>query len=267
MEQNRINIGVLQSQIQWEDKGSNFQNLIRQLEKADDSHLDIILLPEMSFTGFSMNTKITGEDDEETIEKIRELCRKYKVGIGFGWVKNRNESENHYTILNKEGEQLADYIKIHPFSYSGEDRCFVGGNHLTFFELNGIVFSLVICYDLRFPELFRLASQKADVIIVPANWPKKRIEDWDCLLKARALENQVYIIGINCVGEMGQQEYNGHSCIVAPNGSVIDANEGEELLIAHKIVNDVAEYRANFPVYADRKPNLYKKIERELFGI
>lgn len=267
MTQNRINIGVLQSRIQWEDKDENFQKLVKQLEKVDYRHLDMVLLPEMSFTGFSMNTEITGEDEGETTEKIRELCRKYKISIGYGWVKNRNESENHYTIINKEGEQLADYIKIHPFSYSGENRYFIGGNHLTFFELNGIIFSTVICYDLRFPELFRLASQKADVIIVPANWPKKRIADWDCLLKARALENQVYIIGINCVGEMGRQEYNGHSCFIAPDGTVIDANEREELLIAHKIVNNVAEYRANFPVYADRKPAIYKKIESELFGI
>lgn len=261
---NSVVIGAFQSSIIWEDKEKNINKLESRLLSAKDSNVDLVLLPEMSFTGFSMNTKKTGEDNPITKEKIIALCKRYDIAVGFGWVRKTVDSENHYTVIDKNGDQISDYVKIHPFSYSEENKHFIGGEALSFFKINQITFSTVICYDLRFPELFRMASRKADIVIVPANWPQKRMEDWDCLLKARAIENQIYVIGVNCVGEIGGLDYSGHSSIIAPDGNVLCFSTDEDKLLIQRIVDDVDDYRASFPTYVDKRPDVYKHLEKEL---
>ncbi len=216
-----MKIGIYQTSIEWENREKNIQKLANQLSNLKPGTIDAIFLPEMSFTGFSMNTKITGEEHEETKKQISILCKENQIAIGFGWVKNKKMSENHYTVIGQNGEELSDYIKIHPFSYSGENQFFTCGSSVSYFSLKGVKFCSFICYDLRFPELFRIASKKADIIIVPANWPQKRNKHWEILLQARAIENQIYIVGINCVGNIGGLNYCGNSCMIAPDGEVI----------------------------------------------
>lgn len=251
-----MKIGLFQTEIIWENKEKNIEKLGKKIEELNET--DLILLPEMSFTGFSMNVTNTQEENEETIQCIKELCKKNNIAIGFGWVKKgEKKAENHYTVIDKRGEIISDYIKIHPFSYSGEDKFFEGGDKLSFFELEEITFSTFICYDLRFPEIFQIASKKADVIIVPANWPAKREEHWKVLLKARAIENQVYIIAVNCVGNIGEQYYSGYSCVINPNGEEFINIHDEEGIKCFDLYNDVDKYRDNFPVKKDRKEKLY----------
>ncbi len=257
-----MNVGILQRRIIFENKEANLKALENYLELNRDRSLDLVLLPEMSFTGFSMNTELTGELNAETEENIRQLCLKYKTAIGFGWVKNKKKSENHYTVIDSSGRIISDYIKIHPFSYARENEHYISGNSLDFFELNGIVFSSFICYDLRFPELFRVASIKASVIIVAANWPQKRNEHWETLLKARAIENQVYIIGINCVGNIGEIDYCGSSCVVRPDGEMETLAYGTETNIIYDLKNDVSLFRNEFPTYKDRKDSLYVELQK-----
>ena len=257
-----MKIGLYQYQISWEDKKENIGKLRTALETISED-IDLLLLPEMSFTGFSMNTKITGEKDGETKEQIKSLCKKYNIAMGFGWVNGTEKSENHYTVISREGNTISDYIKIHPFSFSGEDNYFVGGESISCFELEETRFSSLICYDLRFPELFRVASKKADVIVVPANWPQKRREHWITLLKARAIENQVYIIGINCVGDIGGLSYSGDSAVIAPDGSVLLDVGDIEGIVTYGFSNMVKKYRDEFPTYRDRKDELYSKLQKE----
>lgn len=165
-----------------------------------DSGIQLALFPEMSFTGFSMNTSSTKEENMESIRLVQEWTQEYQMAIGCGWVKGSGDKcENHYTLIN-HGVIIADYVKIHPFSYSGEDKYFTKRNKLSICNVDNFVVGLQICYDLRFPEVFQILSKKASLIIVPSNWPKIRREHWNCLLKARAIENQVYLSGINCVG-------------------------------------------------------------------
>lgn len=257
-----MKIALAQTNIIWENKKKNIDHLKEILSLSNMKDCEMILLPEMSFTGFSMNTELTGDECFETKEAIRALCIEHHMAIGFGWVKNKQSSENHYTIMDKHGDEFSDYVKIHPFSYSGEDKHFVSGNEIKTFELNGIVFSSLICYDLRFPELFRIASKKAHVIIVPANWPSKRDEHWITLIRARAIENQIYIIGINCVGDIGNISYCGNSCIVAPDGAVKAISRGTESIIQYELLDNVQQYRDSFPTYRDRKDNLYLELQR-----
>ncbi len=256
-----MRIGLFQTNIAWECKEENFGKLKNELKNPRNSELDVVFLPEMSFTGFSMNTQYTGEDNLYTIERIKIIAKEHSVSIGFGWVRNKKNSENHYTVVNKYGETIFDYVKIHPFSFSGEDKSFVSGNELGFFKINDIRCSALICYDLRFPQIFDVVSRRADLIIVPANWPAKRSEHWKCLLKARAIENQIYVAGVNCVGMIGGLEYNGCSCLINPNGDIVESCIGEERLLMVDIKDDVADCRDKFPTYRDKKTALYRELD------
>jgi predicted amidohydrolase len=151
-----------------------------------------------------------------------------------------------------------DYIKIHPFSFAGEDKYFKGGEKLSTCSIEGFETGVAICYDLRFPELFIKLSEKAELIIVPANWPAARSLHWKTLLRARAIENQCYVAGVNCSGDMDGQTYSGDSAIYSPEGEMltpvetITINETDKVYI-YDIVNDVQEIRDGFPVRNDRK--------------
>lgn len=259
--QNRINIALAQTNIVWEDKDKNLQRAEGCIKHAAGQGAEAVFFPEMSFTGFSMNTGLTGESDYRTADIVCRLARGYRISVGFGWVKDCGEkAENHYTVADKTGAVISDYAKIHPFSYSGEDRKFKGGEKLGFFELNGITFSSFICYDLRFPEIFQAASKRADAIIVPANWPAKRREHWGTLLRARAIENQVYVLAVNCVGETGGVEYAGDSMVINPNGDIQAFTSLREDMLYYSLADDTGAFRAAFPTKADRREELYSRI-------
>ena len=212
-----------------------------------------------------MNTGLTGEGQEKlTVNLMKQYATKYEIALGFGWVKKISaRAENYYTIVDKTGDIVSEYKKIHPFSYSGEDKEFVGGDEIVMYKFGDVTFSTFICYDLRFPEIFQIASKKADAIILPANWPQKRREHWLSLLKARAIENQVYIFAINCWGTIGNQYYSGDSCVINPDGQIKHLLSDEEGIIVYEFVNDTKSYIISFPVKKDRKEELYYKIRYE----
>ena len=249
-----MKIALAQTNIKWEDKNKNIAEAKEIIEKCSSENIDLVLFPEMSFTGFSMNTQITRESDSFTINSITNLAINNAINIGFGWVEDVGEKcKNRYTIIDKTGKIVSSYAKIHPFSYSGEDLKFIGGEDVSIFEIDNISFSNFICYDLRFPELFRSVAEKVHAIILPACWPAKRSEHWKTLLRARAIENQVYIFAINCVGVIGGLNYSGDSCVINPNGEILDMISDKEGLVIYKFIDDVIEYRNNFPVLNDRK--------------
>ena len=259
IESKNMKIALYQMNIQWENKAANYLHVEAGLIKAQEKKTDLFLLPEMSFTGFSMNTEVTKECNMETISKMSYYAKKYHTAIGFGWVKDCGEkAENHYTIVDRGGKMISNYAKIHPFSFSGEDKKFQGGEAINVCELGGVKFSTFICYDLRFPEIFQIASKEAHVILVPANWPEKRREHWKCLLRARAIENQVYIIAVNCTGEIGGVTYVGDSCVINPNGEVLMHLFEEESILEYELVDNVSEFRSDFLMKMDRREDLYQ---------
>lgn len=267
MEDNKIKIALVQTQIAWEEKERNYDSAEKWIGEAVRRGAEAVFFPEMSFTGFSMNTDVTGEKDARTIRRMGALAQQYRVSIGFGWVKDCAEAggkcENHYAVVDSAGRVLSDYAKLHPFSYSGEDQRFQGGSALTHFVLNGVAFSSFICYDLRFPEIFQAASRSAHVIVVPANWPAKRREHWRALLRARAIENQVYILAVNCVGEIGGISYMGDSCVIGPDGDKKAELSGTEGMIVWELTDDAAHFRREFPVKQDRREAFYAGLLRE----
>lgn len=255
-----MKIALFQMNIYWEDKEKNYIHVEEKLEEKKEEKFDLVLLPEMSFTGFSMNTLKTKEADGQTIQRIKIMAQKYQVAIGFGWVKDCGlKVENHYTIIDCKGEILSDYIKIHPFSYSGENKEFKAGNNITIFSMKDIVFSNFICYDLRFPEIFQIASRQVHAVIISANWPAKRNKHWKCLLQARAIENQIYILAINCVGRINDTYYSGDSCVINPDGEVLKTIADEEGVLFFDLQDDVLNFRHSFPVKYDRREDFYLK--------
>ena len=252
---------LCQFQIEYEAKTRNLRRAEQMIETAAAERAEIIFFPEMSFTGFSMNTMLTGESGGETIQVIQEYARNYHIAVGFGWVKqNGDKGENHYTVVNDAGTMLADYVKIHPFSFSSEDNYYIAGSQTAVFPFSGHTFGLYICYDLRFPEIFRAAAAEADVMIVAANWPEKRIAHWNKLLEARALENQCWVLGINCVGDQENLHYNGSSRAVNPEGETVDCLFDREGIIFCEIQDEAAAFRNSFPALQDRRPALYKEL-------
>ena len=278
-----MRIALAQTNILWEDKQAN---LVRVEEFVVASDAEIVLFPEMSLTGFSMHTDVTAENSGSpdvvqfcmqtgniqtmaelpqtgwTIEQVSALAKRHHKTIGIGWVKKTEPlCENHYSIVTPDGKIAMDYAKIHPFSYGEEHAHFRGGEKLCTGWLGEFQAGLAICYDLRFPEQFRAMVPETEFFIVPANWPEARTSHWKTLLAARAIENQCYVAGVNCCGDMDGQHYSGDSGIYAPDGSLlVPVKETrlwdscmEETLLVYDIQNDVAKTRNAFPVLQDRK--------------
>ena len=261
-----MRIALAQTEPLWEDKEGNFKAALTFLERAREQNADLVLFPEMSMTGFSMHPEKIGETGENprTLSFFREQAERYGLYIGVGYVELcEPKSFNRYAVLSPRGEVLADYRKIHPFTFGTESAHYAGGEELAFCQVKEFTLSPLICYDLRFPELFEIASERAELIVVPANWPSDRREHFMTLLRARAIEDQCYIAGVNRVGRARTLSYSGDSRIVDPFGRILaKAEDGEELVFADLDLESLRRYRKEFPARTDRKPALYERLRQ-----
>ena len=255
-----MKFAIAQMDIQFEAQSENLLVAEQWIASAAKANADCILLPEMSFTGFSMKVSLLHELGSNAFANMQQLSQEYDIAIGFGWVKRNANGlgENHYTILQKNGSVLTDYVKIHPFSYGQEHLFYQGGTSIVNAILYDIPISILICYDLRFPEVFRAAAKNTSLIIVPANWLSVRNAHWKVLLQARAIENQIYVLGVNCVGTQGIYHFFGGSCLINPEGKTILECNNKAGLYFTEIVNDTAQFRENFPTWKDARPELYR---------
>ena len=250
-----MKIGLLQYSPAWEDKNQNKQKI--NLLLKDSEKFDLLVLPELTLTGFTMNSQQFSEEiNGETFKFFSELAVNYKTDIIGGMIEK--DIDKHFNTLihiNRSGELHARYRKIHPFSYSEEDKFYDKGSEPVITEINGLQTGLTICYDLRFPELYRFyGKNRVDLIINIANWPDTRIEHWRTLLKARAIENQCYIIGVNRVGDDPKLHYNGFSSVFDPMGKELVSCEDEEKILTAEIDKDqVSKIRGKFPFLNDIK--------------
>ncbi|TCL57602.1 putative amidohydrolase [Kineothrix alysoides] len=259
-----MKIALCQLNIEFEKIEENLKNAEQLLLKAKREEAELALFPEMSFTGFSMNVNKVYEYKKVIFDSVRSYAENYQINVGFGWVgKHDSKGENHYSIMSPEGEIVHDYVKIHPFSYSNENLYYIGGEHIKVGKVNDIFLATFICYDLRFPELFQYASNSAHFIVVPANWPKERREHWLTLLRARAIENQVYMIGVNCIGIQNNTVYSGDSVIFGPDGQALTCLSSGDGVFIYEIQDDVSVYRDKFPIKRDRRNDLYCRLLSE----
>lgn len=248
-----MKIGLLQYSPVWEIKEENKKKILLLLESEID--VDLLIFPEMTLTGFTMKSDEFAESLlGESFKFFSELAISKKTHIFAGViVKGKRKSFNTLIHIKPDGKLLKLYRKIHPFSYSNEDQFFDPGRKPARTKVKSWQVGLSICYDLRFPELYRkYGKKKAHLIVIIANWPDTRIEHWRTLLKARAIENQCYVAGINRVGDAQGLHYNGFTSIFDPMGKEIVAVENEERIIIETIdKNYVQEVRKEFPFLDD----------------
>ncbi len=251
-----MKIGLVQLAMEWENPANNIIKVEEMFSKLKDLP-DVLIFPELSLTGFTMNTKEFGEEiDGISTLYFMKLAERIKTNIICGVIeKDGKEFFNSLIHFDEHGLLKARYRKIHPFSLADENKYYSASNELVVTEIGHKRIGLTICYDLRFPELYRLYSKRnVDVLINIANWPTPRIEHWKTLLKARAIENQCFMIGVNRTGSDPMHTYNGCSGVYNPLGKELLSVENEEGVFAVEInINEVNETRESLPFLNDMK--------------
>lgn len=230
----------------------------------------LLVLPEMFATGFSMESEKVAAFAEETRAFLAELARQHSVFVLGGYAEPaRPRPANACSIFGPDGEEILHYRKLHPFSLAGEQDHYVPGESLTTANLEGVRVTPFICYDLRFPEPFRLAASRTDLFCVIANWPAKRREPWSLLLRARALENQAYVLGVNRVGAGGGEPHSGDSALLDPLGQVVaeaSTPDAPAAFVGEVEPATVTRVRERFSFLNDRRPELYRRLEEGRTG-
>lgn len=249
----------------WENKSANLMNCRELFYKAKSHNAQVIIFPEMTLTGFSMNIGVTAEEEETspTVESFRRLSVEFGIGTIFGVVFRHNKkATNNAVYIDGTGKTIGKYQKVHPFSFSGEDKYFNAGEEILSVDFGLLKMGITICYDLRFPEIYSALAVKSHLIVNIANWPARRIEHWTTLLRARAIENQVYIAGVNRIGTDGNGlNYIKSSIVVNPNGEILEPiYAGGELDIYEVDKDALSEFRSRFSTTQDRNPLFYKSI-------
>jgi predicted amidohydrolase len=252
---------LVQLDVVWEDRPANFAKVKALLQGQSIPPGSLIVLPEMFATGFTMNLGMTIESDpSETEGFLGELARIHQSTVVGGLVRSgeSGKGRNEAVVMGDSGKEIARYCKLQPFTFSGEADVHEKGEDVVVFELDGFVVSPLICYDLRFPEVFRMAAKRgAGLMVVIAQWPSRRTQHWVTLLQARAIENQAYLIGVNRCGEDPTLHYDGRSIVVDPHGKIIaDAGTAEGVVEAELDPQIVKQWRADFPALNDIRTDL-----------
>jgi omega-amidase len=249
----------LQFDIAWENKSANFATVRRLLSQAAPQKDSLVVLPEMFATGFSMNVAAVAESyGGETEQFLAAIAKEFSVYLIAGApMRGRDgRARNKALVFSPTGELLAFYAKMRPFTPGGEREHYTAGEHPVIFRWSDCSASPFVCYDLRFPELFRevAAAHRPELFAVIASWPDKRIHHWVTLLQARAIENQAYVIGVNRIGKDPFYTYCGRSLIVDPLGTILaDAGTAEASFSANLDLANLRKYREGLPFLADMK--------------
>ena len=249
-------IGI-QLDIAWEQPAANHQRASQMLAAADVKPGAMVVLPEMFPTGYSMNTAATVEGpDGPTRQFYTQLARRYQCTVVGGLVSCSDKAgcgRNEAVVVSPPGEQLALYCKMRPMRLGGEIDHYDRGESITTFQWGELTVCPFICYDLRFPELFRAGARAgAQMFIVIASWPSHRQAHWTALLRARAIENQAYVVGVNRCGTDPQFRYAGGSVCFDPHGTAIaELDDKPGLLTAPIDPKVVIDWRQQFPALLD----------------
>lgn len=249
-----MKVGLVQYDPVWENKEENKNKLDSLITKYPDNY-SLLIFPEMTLTGFTMDSvRFAEEEKGDSYQYFSAMARKNNMEVIAGFIeKSEGKIYNSLVHFSTEGEQKSKYRKIHPFSYSGENLHYSRGEKTVISGIDNWKIGLSICYDLRFPELFRrYAKERVELMVVIANWPVKRIEHWKTLLKARAIENQCYVAGINRVGKDPGNEYNGYSSLISPLGEELITLVNDEIIAGAELSYDsLNEVRNRLPFLND----------------
>jgi predicted amidohydrolase len=252
-----MNVIAVQHDIAWENRRENYDRVNALLKDTCVSAGSLVVLPETFAVGFTMDAAAAEEPGGETEAFLSSLARDHEACVVGGTLTRHGggKPRNEAVAFGPDGELLARYAKMHPFSFANETDHREPGDAVVTFEWGGMVVAPHVCYDLRFPELFReTVKLGAQVFAVIANWPAPRADHWTTLLKARAIENQAYVVGVNRCGRDAENEYAGGSAVYGPRGELlVDAGEGEGVAAAELDREELVSYRASFPALDDMR--------------
>ena len=246
-----MRVALCQFDQAWEDSGANCARISALVDACTDQ-FDWIVFPEMTLSAFTMATEKATLTPEDHVF-FAELARRRRTWVSFGGVE---DGFNKLVTLDRDGRRVSSYAKRHLYSFAGEDQHYRAGDAAETFDLEGLAVSPAVCFDLRFPHEFWDAAPRTDVYVVIASWPARRAEHWITLLRARAIENQAYVIGVDRTGSDPALQYSGNSMIFDPLGKVVlDAGESEGVHVATAGLDKslVDRTRQRFPFFADRK--------------
>lgn len=256
-----MRVHLVQMNIVWEDRHKNFIKVGRLTQAAPINPGDLVVLPEMFDSGFSLNTTHTHDGGGETLNFLKDLATRLGCTVQGGRTvlePGQEKATNRAPVISPKGRLLAEYAKIHPFSFGREPEAFRGGTEVTTYNWVGpddgqLTTCPAICYDVRFPELFRIGLLRgAEAFTIGANFPQARQDHWRALLIARAIENQAFVFAVNRTGDDPHLHYAGGSIVVGPKGEVVAELGEEETVLSAEIDPDaVRSWRQQFPAWRD----------------
>ena len=252
-----MKIAVIQYDITWADRQANFNALRPLINEAARNGARLIVLPEMFSTGFVVDRDDSGEPiGGPSSAFLSTMAQELNVYIGGSCPEVAPDDPrpfNTFVVTSPDGSEHR-YSKIHPFTYGGEDKHFRAGQEHVTIDIDGLRTSLFVCYDLRFADEFWACAHDTDIYLVPANWPTARREHWMALLRARAIENQAYVVGCNRVGDGGGLNYSGDSLVIDPLGTVLAQGQSEACILYAEIEPAfVSDVRTKYPFLQDRR--------------
>lgn len=260
-----MRIACIQMDMLPDEPDRNFMRaeaLVRQAAEAERP--DVVVLPETWNTGFvpgKIDGSLADDDGARTKRVFSALSRELNLNIVAGSVANRRVGKLYNTayVFDRAGDCVAAYDKTHLFSPMGEDKAFTKGKSLRRFTLDGAQCAVIVCYDLRFPELIRtLALPGLDILFVVSQWPQSRAKHLAVLAEARAIENQLFLALCNSCGEAFGTRYGGRSALIGPWGETLaQAESAEETIAADADLSTLTKIRGSIPVFSDRRPELY----------
>ncbi len=240
----------------------NFRTIQEYAAQASHANCQLILFPELWSTGYDLENwqRLAQPIHDGIFHRISSLARENQIWIGGSTLeKDTNRAFNTFSLYTDQGDLAGLYRKLHLFRLMDEHTWLAPGDRLCTVQSPWGLLGCAICYDLRFPEMFRkYALMGARIILLPAEWPSVRIQHWQTLIRARAIENQVFIAAVNRTGTSGADHFNGHSMIVNPWGDILlDAGEDESLLTCEIDLAEVDQARSKIPILTDRRPDIY----------
>jgi len=259
----KANISLAQLNLTISRPKENFQKGLIRIEEAARSGSQVILLPELWTSGYDLEYCARyAKDNQDILADLQSAAVRYNLWVGGSVIDERDgKFYNSFYLFAPDPVASLRYDKNHLFRLMHEEQWFAPGNGPVIADLPWGKTGLAICYDLRFPELFRLyALQGVEIIFLVSEWPIQRIDHWKTLLRARAIENQFFFAAVNSVGPIGNTMYGGYSAVIGPWGETIieGTPDQDELLNCQVDLDEVSRVRKRIPVFKDRRPDIYQ---------
>jgi len=251
---------AIQFNISLGEVDKNLAKVSSALRRVKEKGVQLAVLPEMWSTGYDYKNlaRLAGETPR-VVATIQNLSEELGMVVVGSLPERENDSLFNAAYVIDRGKTLGTYRKLHLFSTMGEDRFLAAGNRTLVVPSSAGRLGVAICYDLRFPELFRkLALEGAEILCLPAEWPKPRQEHWRTLLRARAIENQLFVAATNCCGVQGKLDFFGMSLLIAPRGEILaEGGEADIELVGNFDYQEMIAYRSQIRCFQDRRPEVY----------